>query len=97
MKYTLYHYRGIQGAWFNHGAITFAATKREIPKVEKLVRRHLQESSDDVYVWLLSDSAPKQVGCGPCGSFPLKSDRRTLGRLQNSYCRAHSFLQKHTR
>lgn len=73
MKYTLYHYRRTQGTWFNHGAITFAATKREAPAAVKTVRRHMTESSDDVYVWLLSDRAPRQVGSGSCGSFRLVS------------------------
>lgn len=68
MKYTLYHYRRIQGAWFNHGAENFAATKREARRVE------LPDREDHIYVWLKSDTAPKQVGCGPCGSFPLKGD-----------------------
>jgi hypothetical protein len=68
MKYTLYRYKRIQGAWVNFGAVAFASNKREAQGVSVKVEVDL------IHVWLLTDTAPKQVGCGPCGSFPIHGD-----------------------
>lgn len=68
MKYTLYKYNRIQGAWINFGAVAFADNKREAQKISVRV------GVDFIHVWLLTGTAPKQVGCGPCGSFPINGD-----------------------
>lgn len=70
MKYTLYRFRRIQGAWINRGELTYAANKREARQTPAPVG--YAEDADRLNVWLLSGSAPEQVGCGPCGTFPLK-------------------------
>lgn len=64
MKYTVYHFRRVQGTWFNHGARDFAATKREAARKQRFI------DADNAHVVFLSDKAPESVGCAPGGLFP---------------------------